>query len=197
MGGSFRESLPFGWRICKLKEIAELTMGQSPKSNTYNSERVGLPLINGAAELQKQGISIEKYTSAPARVCRIGDILFCIRATLGNVQFANREYCLGRGVAALRPKKDIYREYVYLAIRDYLDAVASNLSGSIIVGLSKEDIEDLSIPLPPLEELKSFSEAVSPMVDKIYRNRDEAIQIAKARDDFFPLFINGQIRVFD
>lgn len=180
-----------------MKEIAELTMGQSPKSNTYNSERVGLPLINGAAELQKQGISIEKYTSAPARVCRIGDILFCIRATLGNVQFANREYCLGRGVAALRPKKDIYREYVYLAIRDYLDAVASNLSGSIIVGLSKEDIEDLSIPLPPLEELKSFSEAVSPMVDKIYRNRDEAIQIAKARDDFFPLFINGQIRVFD
>ena len=63
-----------------------------------------MPLLNGARTYQRYNYQDKIYYQAN----KIGenDILFCIRATIGNIHFSDTQYCLGRGVAALRPQED-------------------------------------------------------------------------------------------
>lgn len=35
------------WKKCKLGDIAEITMGQSPKSEFYNFDNIGMPFLQG------------------------------------------------------------------------------------------------------------------------------------------------------
>lgn len=58
-------------------------MGQSPKSDTYNNEDIGLPLLNGAADFKGRVVSPNKWTSDPKKVTEPGDYVFGVRATLG------------------------------------------------------------------------------------------------------------------
>lgn len=113
-----KKEIPEGWDIKILSDVGNLLMGLSPNSDSYNDIEDGNPLINGAAELQNDKVCILKYTNMPTRICQKEDLIFCIRATLGNLQFAEEEYCLGRGVAAFTPKYKEYSEYLYNVINN-------------------------------------------------------------------------------
>ena len=80
-------------------------MGQSPKGETCNSSGLGLPLLNGPTEFGNTHPSPRQYTTDAKRKCRVGDVLFCVRgSTTGRMNWADREYAIGRGLAAVRHK---------------------------------------------------------------------------------------------
>src|SRR6267143_3772977 len=110
------EQIPKGWEAGKLGDIIELTMGLSPRGEYYNVIGKGLPLINGAADFSDGRVAPKKFTVKPTRVCKKGDLLFCIRGTIGNLTYADKPYCLGRGVAAITTNDVFYKEYVYLVL---------------------------------------------------------------------------------
>ena len=79
-------------------------MGQSLKGNSYNMNGDGYPLVGGAADLGEPHPRPQKWTSAPTKLSTEGDIILCVRATIGTLNWADSVYCLGRGVAAIRAK---------------------------------------------------------------------------------------------
>src|SRR5690625_193237 len=93
--GKFVESelgmIPEGWKVVSLSDIGTLLMGLSPKSSTYNEEGKGLPLLNGAADFNGNLIAPTKYTTDPKRICNLGDLIFCVRATIGNLVYADKQ----------------------------------------------------------------------------------------------------------
>src|SRR5439155_13139859 len=125
---------------------ADLIMGLSPKGSSYNMKGEGIPLLNGAADFSGNKLIPKKYTTNPTRVCQKGDILFCIRATIGNVTFADKSYCIGRGVAAIRPKKIEYKEFCYYQILGLIKKLTNEAAGSVIGGISKDDIKEIKFP---------------------------------------------------
>jgi len=94
---------PDGWALTQLGTVTVLNMGQSPKGTATNSDGDGLPLIGGAADYDGDQLIASRYTIKPTKVCQEGDLILCIRATIGKVATADGEYCLGRGVAGLTP----------------------------------------------------------------------------------------------
>ena len=92
-GGEMVESelgmIPKGWEVVELNKLAKLTMGLSPKSESYNTDYIGTPLLNGAADFNNGLIKANKFTTQPTRICEKGDLVFCIRATIGNITFAD------------------------------------------------------------------------------------------------------------
>ncbi|MFR4671276.1 MAG: restriction endonuclease subunit S [Intestinibacter bartlettii] len=102
-GGEIVESelgmIPKEWEIAQIDDISQVTMGVSPSSKTYNEDNIGLPLLNGAADFEGKLIKPSKFTSEPKKICKKGDMVFGVRATIGNIVFADKEYALGRGVA--------------------------------------------------------------------------------------------------
>ncbi len=86
-----------------LGSVAEILMGTAPPGETYNTVGEGLPMIAGAGDYGERYPETKQWTTAPARIAEAGDLIICVRATIGDLNWADKRYCLGRGVGALRP----------------------------------------------------------------------------------------------
>ena len=152
------KSLPFevpkNWKWARLADIADVIMGQSPPGDSYNSNGEGVPLINGPVEFS-QGPFGEtqrtKFTTAPAKMCKSGDLLICVRgSTTGRTNIAAFDACIGRGVAAIRAYfYQTYLNYYVLAQRRQIYDLGT---GSTFPSVSQDRIRELLVPFPPLAE---------------------------------------------
>lgn len=198
-GGEMMESelgmIPKGWEVIKLHEIGNLTMGLSPKSEAYNVIGEGTPLLNGAADFNGGLIKATKYTKQITRTCRKKDLVFCIRATIGNITFADREYCLGRGVASIEPKDKLYVGLIYMNLLKSMENLKAKATGSVILGLSKPDINDMKLILPKNDMLNKFSDMFNKVFNKKHILELENDKLIEARDTLLPKLMSGEIRV--
>jgi type I restriction enzyme S subunit len=144
--------------IRRLETVCELTMGQAPEGESYNSEGVGLPLIAGAGDFGDVHPDAKKFTTSPGKVCRTGDIVLGIRATIGEKVVADREYCLGRGVAGLRAKPGLETRYLWHWLTHVSPTLASKARGATFKQVNREDIGGLAINLPSPAEQRRIAE---------------------------------------
>lgn len=151
------------WPMVKLEEYCDVIMGQAPKGIDVNEDLMGLPLIAGAGDFSSTGVEVSKWTEKPTKTCIINDIILSVRATVGTYRFADRDYCLGRGVAALRAKDNLDQKYLSFVIDFYRTKLLSAARGATFLQISKADIETLMIPLPPLGEQKRIAEILGGM----------------------------------
>ncbi|MCU7805662.1 MAG: restriction endonuclease subunit S [Candidatus Thiodiazotropha sp. (ex Lucinoma borealis)] len=152
-------------------------MGQAPIGSSYNDIGDGHALIAGAGDFGDTTPSPKKYTLKPTRISRPNDLILCIRATIGNLNWSDSEYCLGRGVAGLRPivgKLD--RNYLWHFIQANRGQLESRGTGSTFKQVSRSHIEEWNIPLPPLEEQKRIA-AILDKADAVRRKRQQAIDL--------------------
>jgi len=79
------------WREVELsnKTYFEITMGQSPSGISYNAESNGTPFFQGKAEFGKKYPSVKKWTTAPSKFAKSGDILMSVRAPVGSINMSN------------------------------------------------------------------------------------------------------------
>ena len=158
----------------ELQEISKVIMGQSPKGESYNQDGIGLPLLNGAADYKGNIFKPKKHTSEPTRVSQKGDILLGIRATIGNFAFSDSEYCIGRGVAAIRvDEKKAHKGYILKCIERELSRIIHRAAGSTIKGIKKEDLTEMKLNLPPLDQQKKIA-AILDAADA-YRQKTKAL----------------------
>jgi type I restriction enzyme S subunit len=149
--------------VHRLETICDLTMGQAPDGESYNTEGVGLPLIAGAGDFGKVHPTAKKFTTAPGKVCCTGDIVLGIRATIGEKVVADREYCLGRGVAGLRARPGLESRYLWHWLTHVAPTLASKGRGATFKQVNREDIGGLVINLPPVAEQRRIAEILDKM----------------------------------
>ena len=195
MNDSEMEGIPKGWKPGSFEDIIELKMGLSPRGETYNNIGKGLPLVNGAADFSEGNVKPRKFTNHPTRVCKKGDLLFCIRGTIGNLVYADREYCLGRGVAAITAKSDYCKEFVYCVLSFGLEKLNGIATGSVIKGLSKPDILKYPILLADRNLLKTFHTLLEPIFLRREFLKKENYFLSLIRDSLLPKLMSGKIRV--
>ena len=161
----------------KLTDISELIMGQSPPGASYNNNKKGIPLLNGAADFKNKQIVPNQFTTKPTKLSKKGDILFCIRATIGKVTLSDGEYCLGRGVAALRVNESaIDKKYLMKILDNELKHLV--LQGSTIKGLKKEDLGKLNITIPELSIQRKIT-ATLEKAEKAQELREETDELTE------------------
>ncbi|KUO97291.1 restriction endonuclease subunit S [Ferroacidibacillus organovorans] len=90
-----------GWISDGLGKVASVTMGQSPDSKFYSEEPTGLPFLQGCSEFRARTPNPVLYCSQVKKVAEAGSILFSVRAPVGKINIANKEYIIGRGLAAI------------------------------------------------------------------------------------------------
>ena len=156
------------WPMVKLGEYCDVIMGQAPKGIDVNEDLIGLPVIAGAGDFSSIGVEVSKWTEKPTKTCIINDIILSVRATVGTYRFADRDYCLGRGVASLRAKGNLDQKYLSFVIDFYRAKLLSVARGATFLQISKADIETLMIPLPPLGEQKRIAEILGGVANAIH-----------------------------
>jgi type I restriction enzyme S subunit len=164
-----------------LGEVAYVAMGSAPAGESYNESGQGIPMIAGAGDYGEKHPKPKKWTTAPSRITEIGDLIICVRATIGDLNWADKKYCLGRGVAGIRAKTG--KLYIRYAAH-YLNSKKKELiklgTGSTFLAIRRADLEEFCIPLPTLPEQKRIA-AILDKADAIRRKRQQAIKLA---DDF-------------
>ena len=166
------------WPLVKLDDVCQIIMGQAPEGDSYNELGNGLQLIAGAGDFGEMTPLPKKFTTSPSKISDIGDLILCIRATIGDVNWSDKKYCLGRGVAGLRPKPTkLDKNYLWHFINTNKDSLASKGTGSTFKQVSSIHIKEWQIPLPPLAEQKRIA-AILDKADAIRRKRQQAIKLA-------------------
>jgi len=168
------------WPMVKLGDVCQITMGQAPSGSFYNEKGQGYALIAGAGDFGKLNPIPKKYTTKASKLSKFGDIIICIRATIGDLNWSDKEYCLGRGVAGLRGKESLYQGFLWHCLNYNKNVLSSKGTGSTFKQISRNHIEELIIPLPPIEEQKRIA-AILDKADGIRQKREQAIKLA---DDF-------------
>lgn len=151
------------WEQVRLGEVAKITMGHSPKSSSYNDDRIGLPLIQGNADCNGRLTAPKRYTSEPTSQCQIGDIIMTVRAPVGAIAKAIQNACIGRGVCAIRAKESQEFLYYYLIfIENEWEKLAQ---GSTFTSVNSNEVANLQIQLPPLADQEKIASILS-LADK-------------------------------
>ncbi|MEW8416754.1 MAG: restriction endonuclease subunit S, partial [Candidatus Thiodiazotropha endolucinida] len=156
-----------------LGEAAEIIMGQSPPGETCNDQGIGLPLLNGPTEYGPHHPTPVQFTTDARKLARPGDILFCVRgSTTGRMNWADREYAIGRGVAAIRHKKHADLQPFVRAVIDYeLPGLLAQATGSTFPNVSASQLSGLTWPSIPEDEQHVIANIVGSLDDKIELNR--------------------------
>jgi len=144
------------WTHTTLGEVASIEMGQSPSGSATNHDGNGMPLIGGASDFVGEGLSASRFTTEPTKLCEPGDLVLCIRATIGRLAVADGRYCLGRGVAGVRPSKAVdadFLRYFLIAAADALDAAGV---GTTFRQIDKKTLIGWPMLLPPLGVQRSI-----------------------------------------
>lgn len=158
-----------------LADVCDISMGQAPSGDTYNTEGKGLPLIAGAGDFGDLTPKPTKFTTSPTKISRSGDLILCIRATIGDRNWSDGEYCLGRGVAGLsaRPHK-LDQKYLWHWLGYATPKLKAKGRGATFLQVNKADIGSMEVPLPPLDEQRRIA-AILDKADALRAKRREAI----------------------
>ncbi|WP_315105517.1 restriction endonuclease subunit S [Capnocytophaga gingivalis] len=154
------EKLPKGWAWCRLGDIANISMGQSPKGETVTRNSNGIEFHQGKIYFTDKYIDKSPFsTSEPTKITS-NSVLLCVRAPVGEVNLVNREVCIGRGLCAIEPLGNISIDFCFfwlILLKDYFN---ENSTGSTFSSISGEIIRNAFIPLPPLAEQHRIVEKI-------------------------------------
>ena len=155
-----------------LDDVADITMGQSPPGETVSSE-AEVPLLNGPTEFGAHHPQPVQFTDDPRRFAERGDLLFCVRgSTTGRMNWADRRYAIGRGVAAIRHREDPnLQPFVRGVIEFELLRLLAHATGSTFPNVSGQQLAQLPCPDFNLDEQRAISQILGTLDDKIVLNR--------------------------
>lgn len=140
-----------------LEQLATIVMGQSPSSDSYNTDGLGVPFYQGSGEFTEKYVGNGMFCTAPTRMAKAGDVLMSVRAPVGTVNITSKECCIGRGLAAIRSKVSAeYNEYFLYAFRAMADDLNSMGHGSTVLAINKNELHGLLMPNASLQSQMSF-----------------------------------------
>lgn len=190
-----KREIPAGWAVNTLSQIANITMGQSPSGESYNEDGIGTLFFQGSTDFGWLFPTSRQYTTSPARMAKKGDILLSVRAPVGDMNIANADCCIGRGLAALNSKSrsDGFLFYVMKYFKQVFDR--RNAEGTTFGSMTKDDLHSLQVVCPEPGLLKRYDDIVSEYNKMIFTRSLENQDLIKLRDWLLPLLMNGQITV--
>ena len=154
----------------KLGEIAEITMGQSPKSQYYNNTGDGIPFLQGNRTFGFKKPTFDTYTTYITKTAKAGDVIMSVRAPVGDLNITPEDICIGRGVCSLRMKNG-NQEFLYYMMKYYMSHLLKRESGTVFGSVNRHDIETLEIDIPEDENVqKKIARYLSMIDEKIELN---------------------------
>lgn len=189
-----KDGVPEGWERVKLSDIADIVMGQSPKSIYYNTVGEGLPFHQGVTSFGARFPRHEVYCVAKNRIAESGDILFSVRAPVGRLNIALDQIVLGRGLSAIRSKHK-FQNLLYYALKHTFFKEDLIGGGAIYASIKKQDLLDVKLLYASRKLIELFMEYVRPIDEEIACVHKAMERAARARDLLLPKLMSGEIEV--
>ena len=177
-----------------LSDIAQITMGQSPSGSSYNEEGDGEVFYQGRAEFGAFFPRRRLFTTKPKRMAQEGDTLMSVRAPVGDLNIANENCCIGRGLAAIHSENNqSFVHYLVRAQRRILNTF--NGDGTVFGSINGKALKELPVFLPGNDVIAHLESQLKSIDELIRRNDDEMQALEQMRDTLLPRLMSGEIDV--
>lgn len=150
----------------KLEDIAEITMGQSPKSNYYNYVGDGMPFLQGNRTFGRRYPIFDTYTTMVTKKAIAGDIIMSVRAPVGDLNYTPVDMCLGRGVCSIRMKNG-NQDYLFYLLKNNVQQLINKESGTVFGSVNRNDIAGLELEIVEENKQSRIARMLSMIDDKI------------------------------
>ena len=170
---SHYENLPPSWLCYRLGVGWRLISGRDLTPSEYSSEPVGVPYVTGASNFDNGVLTINRWTSIPKVTAIAGDLLITCKGTVGEMAIIDLHKChIARQVMAIRNEHGLNIDFLRFVLTFHILKITEAARG-IIPGISREDLLDLVLPLPPLNEQQRIVDTIESTFERL----DEIVEL--------------------
>lgn len=136
----------------RLKFLSHIEMGQSPSSeDCHEDPSQGIPFYQGTAEFGAKFPTPKSFCAMPPKIANEGDILFSVRAPVGEVNINISKSGIGRGLCAIASSEQLNSRFLWWALHDSRKQLKLVSTGSTYEAVAAEDVGNMFIPSHTLE----------------------------------------------
>lgn len=178
--------------MAKLGDVCTIVSGTTPKSNCPEYWDGDINWVTPAElnddsdviyESQRK-ITEQAVQNSSLKPFPAGTVLLSSRAPIGKVAIAGVEMYCNQGFKNLICSNRIYNRYLYHFLKNSTEYLNSLGRGATFKEISKSIVENIEIPLPPLDEQRRISavlDKVSGLIAKRREQLDKLDELVKAR----------------
>lgn len=192
----FEKGIPTDWMEVNLGDICNIVMGQSPKSEYYNEEGVGLPFHQGVGTYGDRFPINKTYCSIPGRTAYKNDILFSVRAPVGRLNIANTKMIIGRGLSAISSSAG-HNDYLYYLLNYSFGKEDTIGNGAIFNSVTKNELLGFKVLYPSKDIVEEFNDLTSHLNSLITTLYDTNEKLLSQKDSLLSRLISGKLSVED
>jgi type I restriction enzyme, S subunit len=186
----FEFDIPKHWKIDFFNNICDFKMGKTPPSKEQVYWDGNTPWVS-IADMEQNGI-ITKTKKTLSEIgfdysfnkiaCKKGTLLMSFKLTIGKTSILGIDACHNEAIISIYPKEFIYQPFLFwfLPILSNIGPQVSALMGNT---LNKSKLEELVIPIPPLEEQQAIVTTVEDLfkeVDALAKQATERIALKRS-----------------
>ena len=158
------------WETAHLANIADIRNGATPRTGVPGYWHGPIPWciptdITGSPGKHllatARNITPEGLASCGASLLPAGALLICTRATIGELKIAAMPVATNQGFKSLVCGDLVDHEYLYYSILTVRNQLIDVATGSTFLEVSKRDLGNLRVPLPPLPEQRAIAAVLS------------------------------------
>ncbi|MBK8516081.1 MAG: restriction endonuclease subunit S [Saprospiraceae bacterium] len=187
--------IPKGWEVKTLKDEFILNMGQSPKGDTYNEVGEGIVFFQGRSDFGFRFPSIRMYTSDPKKIAKKFETLISVRAPVGDINMAETDCCIGRGLGSIAHPKNYFSYTYYKTLSIQGELKSYDNEGTVFGSINKETLGNIKSIIPPINLIQKFNSLIEDKDSLIYNVSCENQELTVLRDTLLPKLISGVLEI--
>ena len=159
----FYDNLPEKWTIARLSDVVSLLSGRDLEPKQYNDSGRGIVYITGASNIDGDHIIVNRWTDQPSTIAHRGDLLLTCKGTVGATCILDLESAhIARQIMALH-SNCMFLPYLRIFIDASINKLQAKKHGTI-PGITREDVLNLYVPVPPVLEQKRIADKVKKLL---------------------------------
>jgi type I restriction enzyme S subunit len=202
---SHYEQLPAGWAVVSIESLFSVVGGGTPSTKKTEYWGDGIPWFSSADIDIDGNISTRRCVTqcgiknSATNVVQKGNIVVVTRVGLGKVAVLEQDMCFSQDNQALIPKYPelIFNRYLFYFLFNIMQSLKHSGRGTTISGITKKQLTDICLLLPPLAEQYRIVVAIESsfsVIDEIERNKSDLQSVATVtKSKILSLAIRGKL----
>ena len=195
--------LPEGWRVGKLGEELNTSLGGTPaRKKPEYWENGNIPWINSGAVNNfriiegTEFITKEGLEKSATKLLPKGTVILAITgATLGQYSKLEIDCCFNQSVVGITESDIIHSSYIYFWIANNIHEIIRSATGGAQQHINKGNVDSSNIIIPKNDILNEFYQVADPIMNKIAENLFQIQTLQQTRDTLLPKLMSGRLRV--
>lgn len=170
--------VPSHWEVLPLKFKSDIIMGQSPDGKDIVPFGKTL-FMQGNADFNNYYPTPNMYCDSCSKYSRINDILMSVRAPVGELNFSDKIYGIGRGLCSIKGV-DVYQKYLWYYLQMTKDIYKYFETGSTFTAITISVIKNLKLIDPSKEEqhkIAYYLDTKCGEIDKVISTQEKRISL--------------------